>query len=73
MWETKYYHNLPDHKALVDWVKGTRIRPYLDYLGKERGAAFEEEIAERAKMLYPVLDSGEVLLGFRRFFFIAIR
>lgn len=73
MWESRYYHNLPDHQALVDWVKGTRIRPYLDCLDEAHGVAFENEIMERAKAAYPILDSGEVVLGFRRFFFTAIK
>lgn len=73
MWETKYYHSLPSHKALVEWVKGTRLRPYLEQLDEAQSAAFENEIAERAKAFYPVMENGEVLLGFRRFFFTAIK
>lgn len=73
MWETKYYHILADHKALVDWVKGTRIRPYLECLDKANKAAFEHEILERARAVYPVQNNGEVVLGFRRFFFTAIK
>lgn len=73
MWEVKYYHNLPDHRALVDWVKGTRIRPYLDCMNEAQGAAFENEILERSKELYPIQNNGEVLLGFRRFFFTAVK
>lgn len=73
IWETTYYHNLPDHKALVEWVKGTKIRPYLAKLDDERGKRFENEITERAKEVYPVVDSGEVILRFRRFFFTAIK
>lgn len=71
LWETKYYHSLPDHKALVEWVKGTRIRPYLACLDKEQGAAFEAEILKGAKALYPVMQNGCVVLGFRRLFFVA--
>lgn len=73
IWETTYYHNLPDHRALLEWVKGTRLRPYLAQLNSEQGAAFEAEILEKAKVLYPVTASGEVLLRFRRFFFTAVR
>ncbi len=73
IWETKYYHPLADHKALVDWVKGTRLRPYLDYLGDKRGSEFEREIAYRAEAIYPVTKTGEVVLGFRRLFFVAVK
>lgn len=73
MWEVKYYHTMPDHKALVDWVKGTRLRPYLDFLGADKGAAFEEEIVERSKKIYSNMDNGNVVLGFRRFFFTAVK
>ncbi len=73
MWEVKYYHTMPDHKALVAWVKGTRLRPYLDYLGAEKGAEFEAEIIERSKKLYPIMADGNVILGFRRFFFTATK
>lgn len=58
---------------MVEWVKGTRIRPYLAQLDDEMGKKFENEIMERAKEVYPVLDSGEVILRFRRFFFTAIK
>lgn len=71
IWETKYYHHLTDHKALVEWVKGTRLRPYLTFLGEKLGEEFENEIVEKAKKLYPVRKSGGVVLGFRRLFFTA--
>ena len=71
IWETKYYHCLEDHKALVEWVKGTRLRPYLDFLGETRGNEFEHEIVEGAKKIYPIRKNGGVILGFRRFFFTA--
>ena len=63
----------PEHKTLVEWVKGTRLRPYLEYLGEEKGAEFENEIVKRSKALYPVTDNGSVVLGFRRFFFTAVK
>ena len=73
IWETIYYHNLPDHEALIEWVKGTKIRPYLAQLDEEKGKQFEKEIMERAKEFYPVMKSGEVILRFRRLFFTATK
>lgn len=52
MWEVKYYHTMSDHKALVDWVKGTRLRPYLDFLGEDKAVAFEEEIVKCSKNIF---------------------
>ena len=71
IWETKYHHTLPNHRALVEFVKGSRLRPYLAILGDEKGRELEAEISERAKALYPVMADGKVALGFRRFFFTA--
>lgn len=73
IWETKYYHRLQNHKALVEWVKGTRIRPYLDHLNETDGAAFEDEIVCQSRNIYPPTENGEVVLGFRRFFFVAVK
>ncbi len=64
MWEVKYYHTMPNHQELINWVKGTRLRPYLDYLGTEKGASFETEIVERSKELYPLMNNGKIVLGF---------
>lgn len=71
IWETKYHYILPNHKALIEFVKGSRIRPHLDFLGNEKGREFEKELIERSKELYPVMSDGKVVLGFRRFFFTA--
>ena len=72
-WETVYHHRLPSHEALVEWVKGARLRPYLAALDAADAVAFEKEIVRRAAMVYPVLSTGEVLLRFRRFFFVAVK
>ncbi len=72
VWETVYYHHMPSHQSLVEWVKGTRLRPYLAALDSEGAAAFEKEIARRAAEIYPVRKNGGVVLRFRRFFFIAV-
>lgn len=73
LWETKYYHTLENHQALVDWIKSTRLRPYLDFLDEKKGKEFEHELVKGSKKLYPILDNGKVVLGFRRFFFVAIK
>ncbi len=71
MWETTYYHILPDHQALIEWVKGARLRPYLDQMGEKLGAEFQKELVRRAQPLYPRNQKDNVILGFRRLFFTA--
>lgn len=73
MWEVKYYHTMSNHQELVNWVRSTRLRPYLDHLGEEKGASFEAEIVERSKALYPLMDNKNIIFGFRRFFFTATK
>lgn len=71
LWETVYRHPMPGHEALVDWVRGSRLRPYLDALDEASGRAFEAEILEKVRAAYPVMANGQVVLRFRRIFFTA--
>lgn len=73
IWETVYYHDLPNCEAMLEWVKGTHIRPYLAQLSEEDGLVFENEILERTMKTYPIMSDGKVILRFRRFFFTARR
>lgn len=71
IWETVYYHRMPSHRALLDWVKSTRLRPYLkalDDAGKEK---FESELLSQTKKLYKTEINGEIIFRFRRLFFTA--
>lgn len=71
LWETVYYHSMPSVEAMVEWIKGTRLRPYLNALDQAGAESLEREIARRAASVYPTRANGEILFKFRRFFFIA--
>ena len=73
MWETVYYHALPSHEHLMQWVRETRLRPYLSVLEAPEQRSLEQEILDKARDSYPVMGSGEIILRFRRFFFIACK
>lgn len=71
LWETVYYHDMPSHEALLDWVRGTRLRPYLECLDAAQQAAFEAELLRQTRERYPLQQNGRVILRFRRLFFVA--
>ncbi len=73
IWQTVYFHPLASPQALLDWVKGSRLRPYLAELSTGAAAAFETELLLRLRQAYPEQAGGGVLLRQRRFFLIAER
>ncbi|MGO4328701.1 trans-aconitate 2-methyltransferase [Cupriavidus sp. 2TAF22] len=74
VWQTTYHHALEGGPAaIVEWFKGTGLRPFIDPLDEaERGAYLERYTAEVARA-YPALADGSVLLPFPRFFIVATR
>lgn len=73
IWETVYYHRMPSVEAMVEWVKGARLRPYINALDKPNAKLLEDEISEYAAEIYGKQENGEIIFKFRRFFFTATR
>ncbi|MFR0875085.1 MAG: methyltransferase domain-containing protein, partial [Bilophila wadsworthia] len=69
MWQITYLHRMPSHEAIMDWYKGTGLRPYLSLLSGERAAAFEQAVREEVATRYPKQGNGEIIFRFPRFFF----
>lgn len=72
LWDTEYDHILPGPDAIVEWTKGTGLRPWLDRLseGSERDH-FLAEYARAVAQEYPTRDHGAVVFPFLRRFVIA--
>nr|WP_294504352.1 trans-aconitate 2-methyltransferase [uncultured Rhodopila sp.] len=74
VWQTTYYHVLaggPD--AVVEWFKGTGLRPFLSPLDTDEAAAYLAEYRAGIALAYPPLPDGSVLLPFPRLFIVATR
>jgi trans-aconitate 2-methyltransferase len=71
-WETTYRHVLAGADPVVEWVKGTALRPVLARLDAAEAAEFLGEYRERMRRAYPPRPYGTVL-PFRRVFVVAHR
>ncbi|HJQ02193.1 MAG TPA: methyltransferase domain-containing protein [Jatrophihabitans sp.] len=66
-WQTSYLHLLPGADPVLEWVRGTGLRPVLAALPADEAAAFEREYARRLRIAYPATEHGTVF-PFRRTF-----
>ncbi|OAK93600.1 trans-aconitate 2-methyltransferase [Phaeosphaeriaceae sp. SRC1lsM3a] len=74
IWHTTYSHILDDAGAIVEWVKGTGLQPFLNQIESEEGKkAYLEKYEEALKEHYPELKDGRVMLRYPRFFVVAVR
>ena len=74
IWLTRYEHVMHDAAAIVDWVKGSGLRPYLEALHDERErAAFVDAYTAGIDAAYPKRADGKRLFSFPRLFVVAIR
>lgn len=74
MWETEYIHVLDSAAGILDFARGTALRPYLEALGNaEDQERYLGLLADAIVHDYPQQADGKVLFPFRRLFFIAYR
>jgi trans-aconitate 2-methyltransferase len=71
-WETSYLHILPGPDPVLEWTKGTTLRPVLAALDAEQAAAFVGEYAERLRQVYKPRSFGTIF-PFRRVFAVVHR
>lgn len=69
-WETTYLHVLPGEDAVLEWVKGTALRPVLEQLDDAGTAEFLAEYGALLREAYPRRDYGTIF-PFRRIFVVA--
>lgn len=73
IWRTTYYHPLAGPAAVVEWFKGSALRPFLYALDDIEKNAFLERYLDAITEAYPAQAGGNVLLPFPRLFIVATR
>ena len=69
-WETTYQQVLQGQDPVLEWVRGTGLRPVLAALPGPDAATFEQEYASMLRQAYPATRHGTVY-PFRRIFAVA--
>ena len=70
MWQSNYYH-IVDKNMVVEWYKGSGLRPYLARLDDNEQKEFLSDLQNAIDKEYTLLDDGNVFLIMPRLFFIA--
>jgi trans-aconitate 2-methyltransferase len=73
VWRTTYHHPLAGLDAVVEWFKGSGLRPYLTPLDEEEREEYLRRYRAALAGAYPAQPDGSVLLPFPRLFFVATR
>lgn len=73
VWVTRYIQVLEGDDPILEWVKGTGLRPVLTGLEGDERERFLDEYRRRLNVDYPKRARGETLFPFPRLFMVARR
>ena len=72
VWETTYFQLLDGEDSVLEWMKGTALRPVLGALPPDDASRFLAEYGDRLRDAYPARAGGN-LLRYRRVFAVGNR
>lgn len=73
IWHTHYNHIIESHDGVVEWFKGSGLRPFLAPLDAATRETFIVKYTDELRLAYPARCDGKVMLKFPRLFIIAVR
>lgn len=71
IWKTDYYHILDNKEMIIEWYKGSGLRPYLEILSKTEQDDFLCDLQKKVEKHFNLLEDGKCFLVMPRLFFIA--
>jgi len=73
VWRTEYQHRMDSPASIVEWLRATGLKSFVDPLPAELRASFLVDYEERIAQAYPARADGKRLLAFPRLFIVATR
>jgi trans-aconitate 2-methyltransferase len=72
IWKTDYHHIMDSHNAILEMIRSTGLRPYLERIvDEDEKLEFETLVLQKIRQDYPLQKNGKVLFPFERLFFTA--
>lgn len=73
IWHTHYNYIIENHADLVEWFKGSGLRPFLTPPDAAMREQFTANYVDELRHAYPAGSDGKVMLKFPRLFILVVR
>lgn len=73
IWETVYYHTVASAGEIIDWYRGSGLRPYLEALSDGEKNEFLSGLTSAVDENLTAQKDGRIILKMPRLFFTAVK